>query len=171
MFRPTFRALAVIATLLSLSVAATGCDRRNRLPPEPSSRAAPRDSAQDSATVLALDRKYWEAEKTKDWSWVSTLVAPSYYGVGSDFEIDRAGLERDFPKVQLMEYELQPPRIRFVRPDLAVVSYVGRMKEFFDGQDISGRYWYSTTWTLANDEWKLLVEQEVRLDAPPPPSN
>jgi Domain of unknown function (DUF4440) len=170
MFRPTFRALGIIATLLGLSVAATGCGRPSRLPTEPSSQAAVRDTAQDSATVLALDRKYWEAEKTKDWSWVSAFVAPAYYGVGSDFEIDRAGLERDFPKVNLLDYELQPPRIRFVRRDLAVVSYVGRMKEFFDGQDISGRYWYSTTWTLVNNEWKLLVEQEVRLDSPPPPS-
>ena len=171
MVPPTFRTWGVIVPLLGLSVASTGCDSPSRLPPVPSSQAAPRDTAQDSATVLALDRKYWEAEKSKDWSWVSAAVAPSYYGVGSDFEIDRAGLERDFPKVKLMEYELQPARIRFVRPDLAVVSYVGRMKESFDGEDISGRYWYSTTWTLVNNEWKLLVEQEIRLDAPPPPSN
>jgi hypothetical protein len=65
MFRPTFRAWGLIAPLLGLSVASTGCDRSNRLPPEPSSQAAPRDTAQDSATVLALDRKYWEAEKSK----------------------------------------------------------------------------------------------------------
>lgn len=159
--------LAVAAVLVVVLTAVNGCGQ----PHPTASPSSSRDTSNDSAMVLALDQKYWEAERTKDWKWVSEHLAANYYGVGNDFEVDRAAVESDFKKITLISYELQPPRIRFVRPDLAVVSYLGTMQETFDGADISGRYWYSTTWTLIDNKWMLLVEQEVSLDKQPPPSN
>jgi hypothetical protein len=157
-------AAALVATLTAC--AKPGAD------PHPTTLTSASMSAADAAeAVLALDRKYWESEKAGDWPVVASFIAPDYYGVGDGVENDRAGMERDFPKIKLLEYQLEHPRFKLVRPDLAVVSYTGRMKEFFEGQDISGRYWYSTTWTLRGNEWKLLVEEEVRLDQPASPSN
>ena len=120
--------------------------------------------------VLALDRQYWEAEKAGDWASLSALVAAEYYGVGDGVEIDRQGMQQDFPKIKLLEYKLNTSHVRLVGPDLAVVSYTGRMKECFGGQDISGQYWYSTTWRHRDTDWKLVIEEEVRLDPPTTPS-
>jgi Domain of unknown function (DUF4440) len=116
-----------------------------------------------AAEVLDLDRRYWDGMRAGNWAAVASLIAPEYYGVGATFELNLEQLKLAFPKIKLLSYHLEPPRVKQVGPDLVVVSYVGSMRESFDGQDNSGRYWYSTTWTRRDNRWQLLVEEEVRV--------
>ena len=121
------------------------------------------------ADVLALDHKYWEAERLKDWPAVVALVAPDYYSIGEDFESDYKELQSEFPKIQLYDYHIGSPHVRRLSNDSILVSYVATMHETYDGKDISGRYWCSTLWVQRNKKWLLLVEEEVRLDSTVPP--
>jgi hypothetical protein len=119
----------------------------------------------DRSAVLQADQAYTDAYKRGDWPSAAALLAPGYYGVGSDLEVDRTALERNFPKIHVGEYKFQQAHVHFVRPDIAVVSRLGSMNESFDGSDISGRYWFSGTWIRIDGHWKLLVEEEVALGA------
>ncbi len=158
---PRNRALLVLACLTVAAMSPLGCTRSDSgaaetTPQSPQSNAgSTKNSDPATAAILAADRRYWGAQKKGDWPLIAALLAPEYYGVSADLELNRDDLARDLAKTKLLDYELQRARVRLVRPDLAVVSYTGRMKEIFDGQDISGRYWYSTTWVLQNHEWKL----------------
>jgi Domain of unknown function (DUF4440) len=163
------------AILLALLVA--GCSRPgDGTPASNAVRSEDRDESPGmneavKAAVLGLEYAYWEAEKAGDWSVVAGLVAPDYYGVGDDFEINLAEMKRDFPRIKLSAYKLEEPRFKLIERDLAVISYAGRINELFDGKDISGRYWFSSTYVRRGDQWKLLIEQEVRINQAPPSSN
>jgi hypothetical protein len=147
------------------------CARSNRGVPDSDAQTAVRDATKISTDVLAADQEYGAAWLRGDWAAASALMAPNYYGVSTDIELDRAGLEKLFPKVRALAYEKQARHVRVLRPDLTVVSYEMTMKEISDGHDISGRYWYATTWTLIDSGWKLLMEQEIPLDDAHQPPN
>jgi hypothetical protein len=151
--------------------AASACGRPNPDARDTSSQTTPRDVATIGAEILAADQQYGAAWLKGDWAAASALTAPNYYGVSTDFELDQAGLKEIFPKVKAFGYEKQAPHVRVFSPSLAIVSYEMTMKETYDGRDISGRYWYATTWTLIDGSWKLLMEQEIPLDVPKQSSN
>ncbi len=165
------RRLVPVIILLAVSVVVVGCDRPKRGAGDSGPQATRLDVAKISAAVLAADQAYGAAWLKGDWAAASALTAPNYYGVSTDFELDHAGLKELFSKVRALGYEQQSPHVRVLRPDLAIVSYEMTMKETYDGHDISGRYWYATTWTLIDGSWKLLMEREIPLDVPKQPSN
>jgi hypothetical protein len=163
--------LVPVITLVAVSAVMVGCDRPNSGARDSDPQTAVREATKISTDVLAADQEYGAAWLRGDWTAASALTAPNYYGVSADLELDHAGLEKLFPKVRALAYEKQARHVRVLRPDLAVVSYEMTMKEIVDGRDISGRYWYATTWTLMDSGWKLLMEQEIPLsDAHQPPN-
>jgi hypothetical protein len=154
---------AVVWSLLACGCKPTGIAATS----QPTETSQP-SNERDISAILQADQAYADAYKRGDWGSAAALLAPGYYGVGNDLEVDRAALERDFPKIHVVGYTFEHPRVHFVRPDLAVLSRVGSMNESFDGTDISGRYWFSGTWIRIDGHWKLLVEEEVALGAQPP---
>ena len=162
---------ARVVALATVSVLAAGCDRLTPGAGDSDPQLSVRDVAKISAAVLSADQEYSAAWLKGDWAAASALIAPNYYGVSTDLELDHTGLEKLFRKVRAFGYEQQASHVRVLRPDLAIVSYEMTMKETYDGKDISGRYWYATTWTLIGGSWKLLVELEIPLDASHKPSN
>jgi hypothetical protein len=169
----SFRHGLAVLTILAAAALVTfgGCTRAGDASVDSGAEPGRQDSSTTSTAVLAADREYSAAWLRGDWAAVSALVAPEYYGSSTDLELDFAGLKQLFPKVKASSYDKQAPHVRVLRPDLVVVSYEMTMKEISEGQDISGRYWYATTWTRTPSGWKLLMEQEIPLDAPVQPSN
>lgn len=116
--------------------------------------------------ILSLDHRYAEAWRQGDWATVASLMAPDYWGGGADFSWNLETLRQEFPKVKLLEYQNDPKRVQALGPNAVLLSYVTRMRETYDGEDISGRYGYSQIWVRRVGGWRLLVEQEIPLRDP-----
>ena len=160
--------LGLVVALSAVLGFASGCDRTSD---DARTAEGSIDNAEVTAAVLSADDRYADAWLKHDWAGAASLIAPGYYGISTDFEIDRAGLKELFQKVNAHGYEKQSPHVRVLKHDLAMVSYEMVMKESYEGRDISGRYWYATTWLLTADGWKLLIEEEIPLGAPVSLSN
>jgi len=122
-------------------------------------------SSQDAVNAqgAALDAKLSDAYMHGDWSAFSAFVAPDYTASGDGFEWNRADLEREFPKIQLLEFRVERQRVKQLSPGVLLVSDIATMRETYDKQDISGRYVSSDVWVNRDGKWWLLVEQETRL--------
>jgi hypothetical protein len=158
--------LAIAAVVAPLLVC--GCKPTSIAATSHATESSKPSNGRDVSAILQADQAYTDAYKRGDWPSAAGLLAPGYYGVANDLEVDRAALERDFPKIHVGGYKFEQPRVHFVRPDLAVLIRVGSMNESFEGSDISGRYWFSGTWIRIDGHWKLLVEEEVALGGQPP---
>ncbi len=157
----------VAATMLIATSILLGCKQGNNQATAAGSNVPAADDPKIIAEILAADKAYASAWLAGDWAAASALTAPNYYGVSTDTEIDHPGLEKLFPKAKAFDYQKQtPPHVRVLTPDLAMISYEMTMKETYEGRDISGLYWYATTWTRTPQGWKLLVEQEIPLSGP-----
>lgn len=108
----------------------------------------------------ALDSKLTDAYMRKDWPALAAIVAPDYYASGDGFEWDYAALQREFPKIQLVDFHVEHRRVKQLAPGVILVSDVAMVRETYGAQDISGRYWSSDVWVKREGQWRLLVEQE-----------
>jgi hypothetical protein len=124
-------------------------------------------SATVESQVLARDREYSEAWLRGDWEAVAGIVAPEYWGAGSDFSWDLARLKEEFPKAKAMAYRNEAPHVKGLGPGLVLLNRVTTMRETYAGADISGRYWISEIWVRRDGRWLLLVEQEIPLQPDP----
>ena len=68
-----------------------------------------------------------------------------------------------FPKAKLFEYHSETPHMKQLSSDLVLINYLGRIRETYTGQNISGHYWYSDVVVRRGGRWLLLGEQEVFL--------
>ncbi len=161
------RKCPIAAAMLIATLALLGCDRVDHAVPAAGSSVSAADEPKIIAEILAADKAYASAWLAGDWAAASALTAPNYYGVSTDLELDYPGLEKLFPKAKAFDYQKQtPPHVRVLTRSLAMISYEMTMKETYEGRDISGLYWYATTWTRTRDGWKLLIEEEIPLSGP-----
>jgi hypothetical protein len=121
-----------------------------------------------NATILSLDDQLSDIYKRGDWSALRGLVAPDYLGSWGNFlTADLSRLQREFPKVRLKSFHRELAVVKSLSPGVVLLNENGRMEETYDGQDVSGRYRFTTVWVHRQGRWRLLFEQEVPLPQAP----
>jgi hypothetical protein len=145
----------------------TATQQASTVIPGPRATASQSDANSVAAQIIAAEDRYTQAYLRRDWEAASALLAPDYYANAEGFEGDRTKLEREFPKIHLLHYEVvSTPHLKLLAPDLVLYNDVATMRETYGERDISGRYWHGDIWVRRNDRWVLLVEQEVWLREP-----
>jgi hypothetical protein len=136
--------------------------------PAATSAASASTATDDTAQLAAtLDQRLTDAYHIRDWSKLQSLLAPDYSAISEAAEWDLATLQREFPKIHLIDFKIEQRHIRRLSPDLLLINEVAFMHETYENDDTSGRYSNSDIWVRRNGRWLLLLEQEVRLrDSP-----
>jgi hypothetical protein len=171
--RPARRlAAATFALVVAIPLAVPGCyPQSGRTPDEEVTGAdrdappVPRVSAVERAEILGLSDELTRIYKSGDWPALASLVAPDYLGTAPGVEWDVARLKEEFPKVRLVDCRTDAVTVKALAPGLVLLNQDAFLKESYDGQDISGRYRFTTIWTRREGRWQLLFEEEVPLPA------
>jgi len=166
-------ALVLLASAVSPFPGVVGCDVHGGRPShqraaemEPDSPMVPEVSAAVKAEILGLGDELTAVYKRRDWPALASLVAPDYLGSAPGFEWDLAKLEAEFPRVQLFDCRVEAATVKALAPGLVLLNQDAVLKETYSGQDISGRYRFTTVWARRDGRWRLVFEQEVPLSNP-----
>ena len=116
------------------------------------------------AELVALERQYWDAIKTRDASTAASLsddpcVVVGAQGVG---ELDRAGLVKMMKSAtyELKDFALDDIRVRHVTDDVAVVAYKVREDLVVDGKKVKLEAYDSSIWVRRGDQWTCVLHTE-----------
>lgn len=115
--------------------------------------------------ILELSDEVTRIYKRGDWPALASLVAPDYLGCAPGVEWDLAKLKVEFPKIRLIDYRAEGATVKALAPGLILLNQDGLLKEAYDGQDVSGRYRFTTIWARREGRWRLLFEQEIPLSS------
>ena len=119
-------------------------------------------------TGLALSDQLSTIYKHGDWSALADLLAPEYLGTAPEGQWDMKALQREFPKIHFTGIHRDHFVVKELAPDVLLLNEDATLQETYDGQDISGRYRFTTIWTRQAERWRLLFEQEMPLAAETP---
>ena len=149
--------LGRVACLLALSVL-TSCGGRT------AATGVDAESLESLRTeALALSDQLVGIYKSGDWRALLSLLDPGYLGTAPGIQWNLAALQREFPKIRLSEYHREAFIVKKLAPGMVLLNEDGTLRETYDGQDISGRYRFTTIWVKRAGSWRLLFEQEVPL--------
>ena len=129
-------------------------------------RPAAESDASDRQTLIELERGNWEAFKHEDAAFLEKMLAQDYFDFGSDGRESReyvlnAGLKD--PKSKLLDLSWTDFQIRFIRADIALLTYRGRYRRITDGKPDVGEAYYSSLYEKRQGKWLMLFTQDSNL--------
>ena len=117
-----------------------------------------------SNELLSLEKKYWNAIKSRDTTTAKRLSTDPCVVVGAQGagEIDRKALGDmlDKAKYDLTDYRFDDVRVRQIADDVAVVAYKVKEKLVVDGKDLTLDAFDSSVWVQRDGEWLCAVHTE-----------
>jgi hypothetical protein len=148
------------ALLLVLGATALGVDRR--------AFADQATAVPDSLRIelLAQADGLTAIYQRGDWPALKLVLAPGYLGTAPGQEWDASQLEREFPKVKLIDFVRHNATVKPLGVNVVLLNEDGFLRETYADQDISGWYRFTTIWTRVDGRWRLLFEQEVPIPDP-----
>ena len=115
--------------------------------------------------ILSIEKKGWEASKTKDPSFYQTYMereCPIITPFGT-FTRDMVISEMLNTSQKILNYELINPQIVVLRNDLIVISYKA-MTESSQNDKIEKKYsWVTTVYENKEDRWIFTLNQHIPL--------
>jgi RNA polymerase sigma factor (sigma-70 family) len=165
-------AIFVFLLLATMGLAAGGlahrtqaADRREPLPPSATRKQADNNLKE---TVLALEKRIWEAYKAQDRAAFQSLLADDFEGVSPDHPgnaYDKAGELKYVSSFRVTEYELKDARVILLTPTSALVVYTIHYKVHPTGsQEITDDTTRHATAAWAQRKgkwWRVYVEDRV----------
>ena len=132
--------------------------------PAPSPAAKPAMSkAQSQKTIIATERKLWDAWKNKDMKpFRANLSADSLQvgdnGVGTKAEILKSMEGSD---CEVRSYSLSDIKVAFLTSNVAVITYKGTQDATCAGQTVPPAVWASSTYVMRGGRWLAATHQET----------
>ena len=134
-----------------------------KAPPKPAATAkkdeAKKEEAKpDAATeaVLAVEKKIWEAWKTKDAKTLEAVLAKDFVFTGGQGRRDRAAILKEWAtenKCEVKSYWLSDAASASLAKDVTMLTYKGGGDGSCEGQPITTE-WYVSVYTKEGDAWK-----------------
>lgn len=149
-----------LRVLLFLAIAATSsCAGPSRFPPAAAESRSP-SSAEDVATITALEDRWSRAFLTKDIAFLESIIAP-------EFEVHgwRGGQYLFTARPRWMEgarswvFKEHPSQVLHVRVygDTAVATVKGKLVADLNGRPLRNNLWVVTdTWVRRNGRWQVV---------------
>ena len=132
----------------------------------PSPSPAPKPAmtrAQSQRTIIATEKKLWEAWKNKDAkAFKSNLSADSIQigesGVGTKNQIVEAMSNSD---CEVKSYALSDIKVTFFNNSTALVTYKGTQDATCAGQAVPAAVWSSSLYVMRGGKWLAASRQET----------
>jgi RNA polymerase sigma factor (sigma-70 family) len=155
--------------LLSVAVLGGGLSRLGQ-PTAASDRREPGNAVEHAnaegqlATLLALEKRGWEATRKKDVGSLRQLWAEDFVAILSD----GSRLTRDefclvLPFFEIERYSLSDVRLLSLGPDAALLTYTVESETTILGEPQKGPGRIASTWVRRNGEWRNLFYQETAI--------
>jgi hypothetical protein len=138
------------------TLAATAQDQGRRPSPE----------ALDSQTLIELERGNWDAVKHKDAAFLKRMWAPDYFDFGSDGRVtgpESLNMGSMASGSQLLEFSWTDFQLKFISPDVALVTYRGKYRGTIDGKADAGEAYYSSLYRKQHGRWLMVFTQDSNL--------
>jgi len=134
--------------------------------PTPSPSPAPKPAmtrAQSQRTIIATEKKLWEAWKSKDAKpFKANLSADSIQvgetGVGTKNMIVEAMGHSD---CEVKSYELSDIKVTFFNNSTAMITYKGTQDGTCGGTALPAAVWASSAYVMRNGKWLAASHQET----------
>lgn len=135
--------------------------------PTKKDEAKKEEAKPDAATdaVLAIEKKIWEAWKTKDGKALEDVLAKDFSFYGGDGLSDRATTIKNWStdnKCEVKSYTLSDAASTSLTKDVTMLTYKGGADGKCEGQAIPTE-WYVSVYTKEGDAWKEAFGMGVSL--------
>jgi hypothetical protein len=155
--------LPLAITLLLAFASAAFAQDATKPTPEPSTKPKPAMSkAQIQKTLIATEKKLWEAWKNKDPKPFKAWVAADSIGISDQGTQNKAALLKEMAAggCEVKSYELSEFKLTMIDSDAAVLTYKGTSDGTCGGEPIKAA-WASTTFVRRGGKWLSLTHQET----------
>ena len=132
----------------------------------PSPAAAPKPAmskAQSQRTIIATEKKLWEAWKNKDVKVFRANLAADGLQVGETGVGDKAAILKSMAgsDCEVRSYSLSDIKVVFLAGNVALITYKGTQDATCGGQAIPAAVWASSTYILRGGRWLAASHQET----------
>jgi len=132
----------------------------------PSPAAAPKPAmskAQSQKTIIATEKKLWEAWKNKDIKPFRANLAADGLQVGETGVGDKASILKSMEgsDCEVRSYSLSDIKVVFLAGNVALMTYKGTQDATCGGQTIPPAIWASSTYILRGGRWLAASHQET----------
>ena len=116
--------------------------------------------------VLALERSFWDALKSKDAERAERMTAEPCIVVGAQgvSAIDgptMARLTREGPwEIEQYSFDEENAQVRFIDDDVAIVAYTVHERVVVDGETLPVEANDSSVWVRRDGEWRCALHTE-----------
>lgn len=120
--------------------------------------------ADDTDTVIGMERALWVAWRAHDLKAIEAVTAPDYYSVneeGPAHAIGLAQIRKDFADYALRDFRLGGMVARVIAPDAIVVVYNAHMTGSAAGKDLSRGVAEASVWAKRGGAWRNVLLHEV----------
>lgn len=128
----------------------------------------PRPTADD---IIALERSYWEAMKSKDGKRTAELSADPSIVSGAQGVMriprDKMGAMTEEGDWTLESYAFEDVEVSTPTPDVAVIAYTVNQQVMVKGEAKSFRAADASTWVRGDDGWTCHAHSETILGDQP----
>jgi hypothetical protein len=155
--------LPLAVTLLLMLTAAAFGQEVTKPTPEASPKPKPAMSkAQIQKTLIATEKKLWEAWKNKDTKPFKAWVAADAVGIGDQGTQGKAALLKDIAAggCEVKSFELSEFKLTMIDSNAAVLTYKGTSDGTCGGEPIKPA-WASSTFVRRGGKWLAIAHQET----------
>ena len=132
--------------------------------PAPSPAAKPAMSkAQSQRTIIATEKKLWEAWKNKDIKPFRANLAADGLQIGDSGVGDKAAILKSIEAsdCEVRSYSFSDIKVVFLASNVALLTYKGTQDATCGGQTIPAAVWASSTYILRGGRWLAAAHQET----------
>jgi RNA polymerase sigma factor (sigma-70 family) len=132
---------------------------------EESNPAAPAKKERLVDTLLALEKRGWEATKKKDVPTLRKMHPKDFVAILSDgTRYTREDFFKAFPLFEIKKYSLSDVRLLPLGPDAAILIYKAETQAVVLGETYAEETQFSSTWVRRNGEWRNVFYQETAIE-------
>jgi RNA polymerase sigma factor (sigma-70 family) len=134
-------------------------------PSQPAPAAAPDDQDKLLDTLVALEKRTWQATKKKDLQTLQKLSTDDFEAILSDgTRLNLKDFQELFPFFQVKSFSMSDTKVVALGPDAAVLIYRSKAKTIVLGMTEEEHTWNSSTWVRRNGDWRCAFYQETSID-------
>ena len=132
--------------------------------PSPSPAPKPAMSrAQSQRTIIATEKKLWEAWKNKDMKVFKANLSADSIMVGDSGVADKTAAIKalDGTTCEVASYELSDIKVTFLNSSTAIITYKSAQDATCGGEKIPPTVWASSVYVMRGGRWYAASHQET----------
>ena len=154
--------LVIVLTLVFASFAHAQTSATASPSPSPAPKPA-MSRAQSQRTIIATEKKFWEAWKNKDMKFFRANLAPEAVMISDSGVADKktsvAAMEGT--PCEVTSYELSDIKVTFFNNSTALLTYKSAQDATCGGEKVPASVWSSSLYVMRGGRWYAASHQET----------